>query len=252
MSRAPSDDSMFALRVALALPAHPFFAALWGYALGGERTGRRRWFSLVWLFSVVSHGLFVHIVFGRGGGLLLAGVPMVLAMALVAWLLAREGAPVSSRTSRRFGRSLEPPSLGALRRALVSAERPVMLHWIAIGALVTLGVVIAFVSGAVAVGHWIGVDFAMADESDVRASGPMLLLGSAALLAFPSAGYLVARASGTNSVLEPALGAALAIATAVLLLSVTAPVAVLVALAIAPIAFALACSGAWFGVERAI
>ncbi|MBX3128312.1 MAG: PrsW family intramembrane metalloprotease [Polyangiaceae bacterium] len=246
MQFAPRDDSLFALRVAAALPAHPFFAGLWGYSLG---RGRGRWFSLAWASAAVGHGLLVHIVFGRGAGLLAAALPLLLAMGAVSWVLLREVSPASASRSRRLG-ALAPPSLSAMRRALAVSDRPVMLHWIAIGALVTLGVVIAFLVGAVALGHFIGLDFSHADESDLRASGPLVLLGVAGLLAFPFAGYLVARASGATSVLEPALGSALAIAGAVLLLSVTVPVAVLVALAVAPVAFALACSGAWFGLER--
>lgn len=249
MQFAPAGDPLFALRVAAALPAHPFFAGLWGYSLGRGRGGRGRWFSLAWASAVIGHGLLVHIVFGRGAGLLAAALPLLLAMGAVSWVLLREVAPASASRSRRLG-ALAPPSLTAMRRALVVSDRPLMLHWIAIGALVTLGVVIAFLVGAVALGHFIGLDFSHADESDLRASGPLVLLGVAGLLAFPFAGYLVARASGAMSVLEPALGSALAIAGAVLLLSVTAPVAVLVALAVAPIAFALACSGAWFGLDR--
>jgi hypothetical protein len=36
----------------------------------------------------------------------------------------------------------------------------------------------------------------------------------------------------------------------VLMLSVTAPIAVVVALAVAPVAFGLACVGAWLGLDR--
>ena len=38
-----------------------------------------------------------------------------------------------------------PPSLRAMRDALRKAERPVMLHWIGLGALVTMGVIITCV-----------------------------------------------------------------------------------------------------------
>jgi hypothetical protein len=69
-------------------------------------------------------------------------------------------------------------------------------------------------------------------------------------LAFPAAGYLVARASGTKSVLEPALGASLAVFGAVLFLSVTTPIAAVFALALTPIAFILASAGAWLGIGR--
>ena len=59
---------------------------------------------------------------------------------------------------------------------------------------------------AVALGHRFGVDFAAVDRGDAStaAAAPLLLLVAAAIAAFPFAGYLVARASSTGSVLEPA------------------------------------------------
>ena len=99
-------------------------------------------------------------------------------------------------------------------------------------------------------GHRMGVDFSLADESDVRSTGPLILLGAAVLLAFPIAGFLVAKASAAHSVLEPALAAGLALTALVAMLFVTAPVGVLFALAVAPLAFGLACGGAWIGLER--
>jgi len=125
-----------------------------------------------------------------------------------------------------------------------------MLHWIALGTLVTAGVGLVALGAALYAGHWMGLDFAAADESDVRSNGPLVFLATAVGLAFPIAGYLVARASGTRSVLEPALGAALAVLVAVLFLSVTTPIAAIFALALTPIAFALASSGAWLAMDR--
>ncbi|MEZ4221337.1 MAG: PrsW family glutamic-type intramembrane protease [Polyangiaceae bacterium] len=248
MWNAPASDPLFWVRIAVALPAHSFFAGMWGIALGGDRRRRGSWFTIAWLAAVLVHGLFDHIVFGRGPGLLAAAGPLIFAMAGLSWLSLREELPVSG--ARRLKVLPEPPSLQAMRAALSAADRPVMLHWIAIGALVTLGVVIVSLVSAVFLGHTVGIDFALADESDVRSSGPLVLLGSAVLLAFPLAGFLVAKASAATSVLEPALGAALAIAGTVALLTITSPVTVLIALAGAPVAFALACGGAWFGLAR--
>jgi len=84
----------------------------------------------------------------------------------------------------------------------------------------------------------------------VSSNGPLVFLAAAVGLAFPVAGYLVARASGTRSVLEPGLGAALAVVGAVLFLSVTTPIAAIFALALTPIAFVLASGGAWLGIGR--
>ncbi|MFO0564253.1 MAG: PrsW family glutamic-type intramembrane protease [Polyangiaceae bacterium] len=243
---------LLAARLIVGMAAHPLLAALWGYALGSRRLARGRWFVLAWLCAVLLHGLYDHIVFGRGPGVLVLAIPMFLTMALFAWLGLRDVAPsADSRPSLLLASIPEPPSLGSMRRALVARpDRPVMLHWIAIGALVTLGVVIVALALAVYAGHVIGVDFALADEADVRSSGPLVLLGAATLAGFPVAGYLVARASSAHSVLEPAMGAGVAILAAVLLVSLAAPVTAVFGLAVAPLAFALACGGAWFGLVR--
>jgi hypothetical protein len=238
-------------RLIIGIPAHLFFAGMWGYALGSRRATRARWFVIAWLSAAVLHGLYDHIVFGRGPGLLVLALPMLVAMALFSWLALRDVAPdPDSRPSLLLSGIPEPPSLRTMRKALQRTDRPLMLHWIAIGALVTLGVVIVALAGAVYFGHVVGIDFALADESDVRASGPLVLLGTATLSGFPIAGYLVARASAAHSVLEPAMGAGLAIVVAVALLSLAAPVAAVFGIAAAPLAFALACGGAWFGLVR--
>jgi hypothetical protein len=75
-------------------------------------------------------------------------------------------------------------------------------------------------------------------------------LGTAAFAAFPASGFLVAKASAARGVLEPALGASLAILGIVVLLGLAAPVAVVFGLALAPVASALACAGAWAGLAR--
>src|SRR5690606_28147067 len=98
-----------------------------------------------------------------------------------------------------------------------------------LGALVTLGVGLSALAAAIYIGHRIGLDFALADEADLATNGPLLLLALALGAAFPAAGYLVARASGSRSVLEPALGAALAALAAVLFLSVTTSIAAIFA-----------------------
>jgi RsiW-degrading membrane proteinase PrsW (M82 family) len=248
------------LRVLIAVPAHLFLAAAWGYALGRERRriiGGRR-FNLAWLGATLFNGVYDHIVFARGPRALLAAIPILLCIGFLAFTAARDlvrrgsAVPTSDPRARRFLGSIAPPSLGAMREALRRTERPVMLTWIAFGALVTTGVMTANLAGAVALGHKLGVDFAAVDRPEVQATAmaPLVLIGAAALAAFPIAGYLVARASSARSVLEPAISAALAILGALVLLGLAAPVAVVFALAFAPIAFGLACAGAWMGMTR--
>jgi hypothetical protein len=239
-------SGLFVARQSIGIFAHLFFAGVWGYALGAGRRSRGRWFGASWILATILHGLFDHVVFGRGPGVLVAAAPMLAVMAVLSWIALRDVAPrPDAPASTRF--VPEPPSLNAMRRALSRSDRPLMIHWIAIGALVTLGLMLVGLALAVYAGHQIGIDFALADEEDMRSSGPLILLGSGMLAAFPLAGYLVARASGASSVLEPAMGAGVAIAAVVGVLSVTAPIAVAFALAVAPVAFVLACTGAWFG-----
>ncbi len=242
------------------VPAHCFFAAVWGYALGKdpERRLGGRDFNVAWLVATLFNGVFDNIAFGRQLSALIAIVPILLAIGFMTFLAARDllldDRPMPSRTSiaRRFLPAIAPPTMQAMRTALRRSERPIMVRWIGIGALVTTGVMAAALASAVAVGHRLGLDFAAVDRGDTTAAGtvPLVLLGAAALAAFPIGGYLVARASAARSVLEPAIGAALAIAGVLVLLGLAAPVAVVFAVAFAPVAFGLACAGAWMGMTR--
>ncbi len=234
------------MRVLLGACAHVFFAGVWGFVLGTR--SKLHLLSITWFACMVVHGLFDHVVFGRGDGTLVVALPLLVAMVVVGWLLMREVRQGEVWLPRQVG--LAPPGLRELQAALQRREQPLMFRWIIAGTFVTTGVVIASLALAVAVGHEMGIDFSVADEADMRSNGPLMLLGVAVLMAFPASGYLVARASGSGSVLEAATGAALAIGAVVGLLSLAAPVAVVFALAVAPVAFGLACLGAWFGITR--
>jgi RsiW-degrading membrane proteinase PrsW (M82 family) len=246
-------ESWTAVRALVALPAHLFCAGSWGYALGTRVRSGGGAVGLVWCLSTLFHGLYDHIVFGRGPGVIALALPLMLVMGLLGLSVLREIRPGAHGPAHAASGSALPdvPSLRAMRQVLRRSEQPLMIHWIAIGALVNVGVVLVSLAGAVWLGHRLGLDFAAAqDESRIGSNAPLLLLGVAVLAAFPIAGYLVARASGTRSVLEPAMATAVAIVVVVVGLSVTAPVALLFATAIAPVAFGLACGGAWFGVSR--
>ncbi|HET7545011.1 MAG TPA: PrsW family glutamic-type intramembrane protease [Polyangiaceae bacterium] len=237
------------LRALVEAPAQLFFAGVWGYALGARGPNRRgHWFSTAWLISTLLHGFYDHIVWGRGPGLLVSVIPLFVFMGVGTWIALREVAPESHPHQHWI--VPDPPSLRALREALRPVDHRLMVRWILIGAFTTLGLVIALLGLTVLLGHRFGVDFSLADESDMRSSGPLILLGTAVLSAFPIAGYLVARASAAHSVLEPALAAVLALAGLIAMLFMTAPIGVLFALAVAPLAFGLACGGAWIGLER--
>lgn len=237
-------SALGATRAALGVVAHLGFAGAWGFALGAGRL-RGRWFSLTWLSATLLHALYDHIVWGRGPGYLAATLPMLGFMALGGWAALREIEPRSVRHTR-----LEPPSLRQVQRALKPAERPVMLRWVVVGAFVTLGLVLSLSVASVFIGRRLGIDFTLADEADVRSSGPLALLGTGVLLAFPIAGFLITRASSSRSMLEPALATLLSLVALIALLAATAPVAVLFALALVPIAIGLCCGGSWFALEH--
>jgi len=258
---------IWVVRVLLALPAHLFFACLWGYALGRAKREKRpgRMFLVTWLAATLGHAFYAHFVYGRGPGALVAVAPMLLAMVTIAGLMARDLRARGERPSRVPGSdpaaggrlsaspvsipssSHRPPSLRAVRDALRRADRPIMLRWIAMGALVTIGAMILGLSASIAFGHYAHVDFAAVDEHDFSTTAPVALLGAGLLAAFPVSGFLVARASGVPTLLEPALAAALAIGATLVLLGLAAPIAMVFALAFSPIALALACAGAWVG-----
>ncbi len=139
-------------------------------------------------------------------------IPLFVFMGLGAWIALRDVAPDSLSMQHSF--IPDPPSLHTLREALRPVDHRLMVRWIVVGAFTTLGLMIALLGLAVLLGHRLGVDFSLADESDVRSTGPLILLGAAVLLAFPIAGFLVAKASSAHSVLEPALAAGLALGRA--------------------------------------
>ncbi len=249
-------------RVLFALPAHVFFASAWGWGLGRARQLREpgAHFPMLFLFAVAGHGLYAHILYGRGPTALVAAVPFVLAMGVVAFFLARDlrKRSVTSDRSRITALSIaslevlsKPPSLRAFREALKKRQRPIAWRWVAAGSLVHLGGMFLGIAGAVFLGHVAHVDFSIVDEHDVSTAGPVALLVAGLLAGFPVAGYLVARAGELTSVFEPAAGATLALAATLVLLGLVAPVALVFALALAPIALGLSALGALVGREEA-
>jgi RsiW-degrading membrane proteinase PrsW (M82 family) len=244
-------------RTAVALPAHVFFACMWGYALGRVKTIKRPGplFPVAWLIATAAHGLYSHLVYGRGPGALVGTLPLLLAMAGVTFFAARDlhaRGQRSSRSSVLLERVSTlyvsgPPSLQTVRDVLRREGQPITFRWIVFGSLVTIGAMTAGLAASVAFGHWAHVDFSLVDEHDVTTTAPVALLGAGLLAAFPFSGYLIAKASNLPTLLEPALASGLAILFMLVLLGLAAPVALVFALAFSPIAWGLACAGAWVG-----
>ena len=234
---------------------------MWGYALGRVKTIKRPGplFPVAWLLATAAHGLYAHLVYGRGPGALVGTLPLLLAMAGATFFAARDLAArgnargaSSSRTSVLLDRVSAlyisgPPSLRTVREALRREGHPITLRWIVFGALVTVGAMTVGLGLSVAFGHWANVDFSVVDEHDVTTTAPVALLGSGLLAAFPFSGFLIAKASNLPTLLEPALASGLAILFMLVLLGLAAPVALVFALAFSPIAWGLSCAGAWVG-----
>ncbi len=253
--RAHPTGAVWIARTLLALPAHLFFACLWGYALGRAKRLKRRLpvFPAAFVVAIAAHGLYAHFVYGRGPGALLLVLPLLMVMGVVTWLLARDlhlrgqhpsRSPGSTRLSR-LSAAAEPPSLREVRLALTGANEPVKVRWILFGAVVTIGAMIMGVTAGVIASHLLHVDLASVDEGSMSSAAPALLLVVGLLASFPMSGWLIARAAGVHTILEPSLATVLALVLVLIALGLAAPFTVVFALAVSPIAWVLACFGAW-------
>jgi RsiW-degrading membrane proteinase PrsW (M82 family) len=247
-------------RALLALPSHVFFACLWGYALGRAKHSKFRMpiFPAAFFAAIVARGLYAYFVYGRGPGALLAVSPLLAAMGVVAWVLGRDLRerhersvaalpPSSRRWSRLSAVAPRAPSLSAVRAALTRADQPVKLRWVLFGALVTIGAMWTGLAAGVLVAHLLHIDLSTVDEHEVGTAAPVLLLGVGLLASFPTSGWLIARAAGVRTLLEPALAAVLALIVTLIGLGLAAPFTVVFGLALSPIAWLLSCAGAWVG-----
>jgi hypothetical protein len=227
---------------------------LWGYVLGrnAHRGMASKRFSSAWVVATVFSAVCDQLIFRRGVGALVAVMPLLVSMGIVAWVIWRDlkGPAQSSggRLSSLFT-ATPAPSLSAIRDAFRQQDRPITLRWITFGAFVTTGMITTGLVVAVWLGHELGLDFSAVDHqrAEAEAMAPLALLGLGAMAAFPTSGYLLARASGTRSVLEPAMASALAMVLVMVFMGMLAPMSVVFAIAFSPVAFALSCIGAWIG-----
>jgi RsiW-degrading membrane proteinase PrsW (M82 family) len=259
MLRAHPTGGIWVARALLGMPSHVFFACLWGYALGRAQHGRLRVpiFPAAFLVSIAARGLYAYFIHGRGESAILGVSPLLAAMGVVAWILGRDlrlrharSAGASPRGIRRWSRfsvTAQAPSLSAVRAALTRADEPLKVRWVLIGALVTIGAMWTAVAAGVVAAHLLHVDLSTVDGEDIRTAAPAVLLVVALLASFPVSGWLIARAAGVQTLLEPALATVLALAVTLLCLGLAAPFTVAIGLALSPIAWVLSCAGAWMG-----
>ena len=244
------------VRALLGLATFVLLCALWGYVLGrnAQRGMGGRRFSSAVLGATLFSAVCDQLIFRHGTLALMAVIPLLLSMLAVAFTLWRgqqdPGASSGGALSSIFT-SAPVPSIQAIREAFREQDRPLTVRWISFGALVTAGMITSGITVAVLLGHELGVDFSAVDRRDAGADAmpPLVLLGIGALAAFPFSGYLLARASGTRSVLEPAMASAVAMLLMMVFMGMVAPVSVVFVIAFAPIAFALSCAGAWVGLS---
>jgi hypothetical protein len=251
--------AVWLVRVLLALPGHVFFACAWGAALGSARATRWRVpiFPLAFVAAVVGHGLYGHLVYARGPGSLLALIPLLAAMIPpVTWFahsLSTGSAPASaSRVGiatrwSRFSEAFPPPSFATARHALAQKDEPLSVLWVLFGTLVVLGAMFVGVGAGVLAARWLHLDLAAADDRTVATAAPLLLLVLGPFASLPASGWLVARARGRHSLLEPALSVSLALGVSIVALGLVAPVAVVFALALSPLAWVTSWAGARLG-----
>lgn len=239
-------------RTLLELPAQMGFAGIWGYALGRAPMlpSPIRRFVFAFLSAVLLHGVFRHLVWMPGVIGIAGAVPLLLGLFAFAWITLRElqgsdDDPLSHAASSRG------PSLQSVRDVFSGrSARRVSPAWVILGAFVTQGMVFALLAIAVLVGRRWGILFATLEDPETAGIAPVAILAVATLLAFPLAGWLLARARTNESALEAGLSSAVAMTATTIVLAVMAPSAVAFALATAPVAVALACMGAWAGAAR--
>jgi hypothetical protein len=230
-----------------------FCAGIWSSCLSISHARYRHFFPLGWLLGFILDGLLRHLVEGRGSGWLVVALPLLLAMLLGSWhvrvrLVGDRESILFVRPSR-LGILVDPHGIGTMRAAWQHAHRPALLHWIVGGAFVSFGANIVGFAVGVAVARYLRIDLSRVNETDVGAMAPLAILGVAVLLSYPIAGYLTAKASAADSVFEPGVAALISITALTVLLSLTAPVTIVLGLALAPVAFGLACLGAWLGLS---
>ena len=248
---ATATSAWVVTRVLTSCFTRAFASGIWSSCLSSSQSRYRHYFPLAWLLAALLDGFLRHLLDGRGAGWQIVALPLVLAMVFSSWQLREKllGQRESMLPVRhgRLGIFVDPHSIGSVRAAWQHAHRPALLHWIVGGAFDSFGANILGFAIGIGIAHLVRLDLSRVNETDVGAMAPLALLGGAVLVSYPLAGYLTAKASAADSVFEPGVAALISIIALTVLLSITAPVTIVLCLALAPVAFGLACLGAWLG-----
>lgn len=231
-----------------------FCVGLWASFLSASRISHRHIFSLIWLCATALEGLLRHVQNVRGlAWQVTAALPLLLALFAALWYVRAKYSgprePFVPAHQSRLGILVDPHGIGTVRAAWHHAHRPALLHWIVGGAFVCFGANIVGLALGIVTAHAMHIDLSRVNETATGAMEPLAVLGAAVLISFPIAGFLTAKASAADSVFEPGVAALISISTLTALLSLTAPLTLVLAIVLAPVAFGLACLGAWLGLS---
>jgi hypothetical protein len=231
-----------------------FCAGIWASCLTTSHVRYRPWIPVAWLVAVLLDGSIRHLLIARTGGLLLVTLLMLVAMVVIGGFWARKlqgpRESIMFTQAHLLGLHVDGHKLDTVRAAFQHTHRPALLHWIVGGAFVSFGASLVGLAIGVFLARWLSIDLSHVDETNANALLPLLLLGGCVLMSFAVAGFCTAKASSADSLFEPGMAALISILALTVLLARSAPVTLVLGLAIAPVAFALACVGAWLGQER--
>jgi RsiW-degrading membrane proteinase PrsW (M82 family) len=240
---------MWLLRGLLDLPAGVFFAGVWAYPMGVRKAPPRALLA-PWGLASLMHALYTYVLFGRGESAALGVLPLLLAMLVVSSLIVFDLRRRLVFANEATSIPLLPnvPSFAVVREALRPRREVLRIRWLVLSALATLGAVILSVGVAVVLARLLRIDFAAVGESDASTLGPIVLLVLCIWSGFFVSGYLLARATGSSDILEPAFGSGIAIVVGLIGYGFAdASRGAIFPVLLAPIAWFLSCSGAWFG-----
>lgn len=240
---------IFLVAQVLSIPMQILISSPWAFLLGRSylRSNPRSGFLSAWLAAVILHGVLAYLLaLNQPVGLL--GVGILLAGLLLLAHLAQDSLkPGDIRLILRRSPKVTP--LVDLREFLIRKDTAVSFRWVFLGTLVNQGVLLSSLVIAVLFGNYLGVNFAAVDASSNPSLSPVIFLVIAALLAFPIAGFLIVRASGVPTLLEPALASVLALIGLAAIMGVAAPLVLAIVIACTPVALALSCAGAWLAIR---
>jgi protease PrsW len=152
---------VIAVRAFVTVPAHMFFGAIWGYALGRQLVSRRVSVPAYFALAALAHGAFDALL--STDGMQLASTMLVLALAFgfVAMLrhALRYGAVLPRLTAPGDAPLTEPMPAGELHRAYFQVGSPVAFYACAAGLMICAFAITALGGAYEFLHHRVGIVF---------------------------------------------------------------------------------------------